>query len=81
MTEERILVSRDVSCQTSDCEVIPIKKKSDNTVDASNRSPSAERRRKAYVGHRRATDSIMSSKSVQQTEGYRLTVRKNVKIV
>lgn len=68
-------MSRDVSCQTSDCEVIPIRKRSGNdSQEKPNRSASAERRRKAYSGHRRATDSIMSSTSAQQTEGYRLTV-------
>lgn len=76
MTEEGILVSRDVSCQTSDCEVIPIRKKSDNFKEQNiNRSSNAEGRRKAYSGHRRATDSIVSSNSVQKAEGYRLTVR------
>ncbi|XP_070494497.1 uncharacterized protein [Chironomus tepperi] len=74
MTEEGILVTRDVSCQTSDYEVKPIRKKSDNLKDENtNRSPNAEGRRKAYSGHRRATDSIVSSNSVQKAEGYRLT--------
>lgn len=72
-TEERIIVSRDVSCQTSDCEVIPKKKNVVDNQQSRNRSTSAEGRRKAYSGHRRATDSILSSNSVQQTEGYRLT--------
>lgn len=68
-------MSRDVSCQTSDCEVIPLKKKSDiDKQEKNDRLSSAEVRRKAYSGHRRATDSIMSSPSVQHPEGYRLTV-------
>jgi hypothetical protein len=57
--------------------VIPIRKKSDNFKEQlnTNRSANAEGRRKAYSGHRRATDSIVSSNSVQKAEGYRLTVR------
>lgn len=76
-TEERILVSRDVSCQTSDCEVIPIKKNIDGGKQKCSRSPSAERsRRRAFYDHRRATDSIMSSPSIRKGEGNCLTVRK-----
>ncbi|KAG5679043.1 hypothetical protein PVAND_008643 [Polypedilum vanderplanki] len=73
--EEKILVSRDVSCQTSDCEVIPIKKKSDSIKNKNgSRSSSVEGRRKAYSDHRRATDSIMASSSVRRSvEGNRLT--------
>lgn len=68
------MVSRDVSCQTSDCEVIPIKKKLDTNLKQKSRSTSVEGRKKQhfYSDHRRATDSIMSS--IKNSEGNRLAV-------
>lgn len=63
----RLSVSKDASCQTSDCEVIPSRIKSE-----SRRSTSTEGRRKVYGDHRRATESLVSSRG--RSEGRLLTV-------
>lgn len=65
-----MLVSKDVSCQTSDCEVIPIEKKNEKEK---NRSTSVEKRRRFYSDHRRATDSL-AMLSPNRKKGNRLTV-------
>jgi hypothetical protein len=70
-------VSKDVSCQTSDCEVIPKKKKSE-VLTGGSRSPSVEGRKKFYSDHRRATDSLVSS-TTRPEGGNRLTVGKITK--
>lgn len=72
--DQKLPTSKDVSCQTSDCEIVPVK-----TVEAESRSPSADRqaadrRRKMYTDHRRATDSLVSSRG--RSEGRLVTVRK-----
>lgn len=46
-------ISKDVSCQTSDCEISPLK----------SRSKSVENRRRYYSDHRRATDSLAMTSS------------------
>lgn len=66
-------MSKDVSCQTSDCEVIPIEKKNEKNEKEKNRSTSVEKRRKFYSDHRRATDSL-AMLSPNRARGNRSTV-------
>lgn len=63
-------MSKDVSCQTSDCEIIPTR-----TNSETRRSTSTEGRRKVYSDHRRATESLVSSRG--RSEGRLLTVLRN----